>query len=51
MRDSILITIGVCCIYPLVIHFGLLALGRFLRRHDWKNIDWSRFPTPWRQDQ
>jgi hypothetical protein len=46
MRDNagILLTLLLCCGWPLIVHFGIdwaLGLGR---RIDWKNIEW-----PWRK--
>ena len=42
---GILMLTFVCCIWPIIFHFGLNWLMGYGKRIDWKEINW----TPWRK--
>ena len=42
---SYLYTCSICCVYPILVHLGIVWLTKYASRIDWQNI---RFP--WRRN-
>lgn len=50
--QGIFLTFFICCLYPLIVHFGLLYGLRWLVTRDWKNIQWQNlFKLPWSKEE
>lgn len=51
MNDGIPFAIGLCCIWPIIVHFGIQFITRQITHRDWSNIQWSEFRWPWSKDK
>lgn len=47
MNKGLPFALGLCCVWPLMVHAGILYLQRGLARRDWSNIQWSEIRWPW----
>ncbi|MBI5950192.1 MAG: hypothetical protein HY865_00930 [Chloroflexi bacterium] len=47
MNKGMILTVLLCCVYPVAFHllatFGL----KFIANRDWKNIRWDEVKFPW----
>lgn len=50
-NDGMLAAIGICCLWPIIVHLGLTYGLQYLRTHDWKNIQWHHLSEMWRKDE
>ena len=51
MNNGILYTLGLCCVWPLIVHLALTYGMSYLTTHDLKNIQWQNFKFPWSKDE
>ena len=50
MNKGIPVAIFLCCLWPLIVHFGILFGMRAVANRDWKNIQWQNLKLPWSKD-
>jgi Sec-independent protein secretion pathway component TatC len=51
MNKGVPLLIGLCCVWPLIVHFGWVFIQRGITQRDWSNIQWSDIPWPWRKNK
>lgn len=51
MNNGYYYVIGICCVWPIVVHLGLTYGLRYLATHDLKNIKWQNLRMPWSKDE
>ena len=51
MNRGIPFAIILCCVWPLIVHFGIVYIGKVMTQRDWSNIRWSEIRFPWSKDQ
>lgn len=45
------LTFGLCCVWPLVVHAGLLYITRVAKSRDWNSAQLSDIRWPWSKDE
>lgn len=51
MNRGIPYAIGLCCLWPVIVHFAWVFIERGISKRDWSNIQWSEFRWPWSKDK
>lgn len=51
MNKGILLTIGLCCVWPLIFHLGITYGLRAIKQRDWQNIQWHEIKFPWSKEK
>lgn len=50
-NDGLLFALGICCIWPIIVHLFLTYGLKYLRTHDLKNIQWHHLSDMWSKDE
>jgi hypothetical protein len=47
MNRGVPLLIGICCVWPIIVHFAWIYIGKRIAERDWNHIQWSEIRWPW----
>lgn len=47
---GVLLTLFICCGWPLIFHFALTYVLHYIAERDWSNIQWHHIKFPWSKE-
>jgi hypothetical protein len=50
MNKGVPLFLGICCAWPLAVHFAITYGVKFFTSHDWSGIRWDDFKFPWSKE-
>lgn len=51
MNSGIPFAICILCVWPLIVHAGIVYISKQASQRDWTSIRWSEIRFPWSKDQ
>jgi hypothetical protein len=50
-NNGLSFTFAICCVWPIIVHFGIVYIGKIMAGQDWINIRWSEIRFPWSKNR